>query len=120
MRPMRILPLLASALLTLCGPGAVAAQGSTIEGTIRTPAGDLISGAEVQLLGSNRRDTTDARGRYQLTDLTEESVQLRVSFVGYVTLETGPLPLLAKRILAFDLVLPEAPIIVCPPCDRYE
>ena len=120
MRPMRILPPLACALLALCMPAGAAAQGSTIKGTIRTPAGDPISGAQVQLVGSNRRDTTDARGRYQLSDVTEESVQLRVSLVGYVTLETGLLPLLAKQILAFDLVLPEAPISVCPPCDRYE
>jgi hypothetical protein len=120
MRPIRICPLLALALMTLSMPASANAQGSTIRGTIRTPAGDPIRGAEVQIVGTDRRDTTDTEGRYQLVNVTLDRVQLRVSFVGYVTLETGALLLLAGQVLAFDLVLPEAPVIVCPPCDRYE
>lgn len=100
--PQAFVALLCTLLLALSGlfPAAMGAQtvaalsGKTLQGTVQDPSGAIISGAQIQLLRSDKtvveRVTTDGSGHFQLAQPTAGDYQLRVVLPGFSTL-TRPL-----------------------------
>ena len=82
---MRLMGGLCVALLV---PSLVFAQTGTIEGTVTDEStGDPLPGATVQITDVGIGSATDANGQYELEDVPEGDQLLRVSFVGYETIE---------------------------------
>ena len=75
-------------LLLLLGPTLAMAQTGTVEGTVLdAESGDPLPGATVQIPGTGVGTATDIDGQYEITGVTAETKMLRVSFVGYRTVE---------------------------------
>lgn len=82
----RILPLFA--LLLLCVPLQVAAQG-TIKGTVvESSTGDVLPGAQVLLVDLNMGAVTDLNGDFIIENVPQGKHRLEVRFVGYRTIRT--------------------------------
>lgn len=62
-----------------------AAQQSlpTISGQLSNDKQQLLRGAMIKLVGSNRETVTDASGRFRLDNLADGEYQLEISYVGY-------------------------------------
>ena len=78
----------ATAALALClaafGARPAAAQAGEVAGTVVSTQGERpLTGARVNVDGSNRGVNTDAAGRFRITGLTGEQVTLRVTLLGY-------------------------------------
>ena len=67
----RVAPLALAALLALAGAASAAAAQGTIRGVLHDSlrARGPVAGAQVALLGANRRAVTDAEGRFEFTDV---------------------------------------------------
>ena len=75
--------------LLASGAPSLAAQGTgTIRGTIVETANRRpLSGAQVVVVGTDRRTITDARGEYTLQDVGTGRVRIRASLIGYENAE---------------------------------
>jgi hypothetical protein len=99
-------------LTCIVAPAAAQAQASsgTLSGRVRDAAGSPIQGAEVQLVGSERRDTTNPRGEYRFGAVPAGPIQVRAAFIGFITVWTDSLALHAGEEIHIDLALPPRPI----------
>ncbi|MBN2522351.1 MAG: TonB-dependent receptor [Bacteroidales bacterium] len=71
-------------LMIFC-TGAIFAQQGIINGTVTDANGDPIIGANVYIEGTTQGTVSDIDGNFSLPDITAGSVQLSVSFIGYLT-----------------------------------
>lgn len=90
MRP--LVPLLLALVTMTLAPGASRAQptsGGLLHGRV-TIAGDTlpVAGAEVEIVGADRRTATDAGGRFQFVSVSAGSYRLRVRLPGYMPTTT--------------------------------
>lgn len=67
----------------LPAPGAPAAGGTRLEGTVRTAAGKPVAGAQVHVLGTEEVATTDASGRYSFSGLRGGPAMLETKALGF-------------------------------------
>jgi TonB-dependent receptor len=69
---------------------ALSADNSDIRGTVRdSQTGDPLPSASVLLVGTSYGAATDAEGRYIVRGVPPGSYTLRISYIGYKTLETS-------------------------------
>jgi len=71
-------------LMIFC-TSAIFAQKGIINGTVTDANGDPIIGANVYIEGTTQGTVSDIDGKFSLPDITDGSVQLSVSFIGYLT-----------------------------------
>jgi len=84
----RLLSTAALGIALLLLPSAVWAQQGTIAGTVLDAETDeSLPGATVQVVGMDMGSATDAEGAFRITGVPAGEQTLRVSFVGYQTLE---------------------------------
>lgn len=70
------------------GFSMAASVDRTVKGTITdTQGGGALAGVSVVVKGTNRGTTTDANGRFQLTNVPDGDATLIFSFIGYATQE---------------------------------
>jgi iron complex outermembrane receptor protein len=64
---------------------ATAAMGQTgaISGTVKSKAGEDLSGANVAITGTTMGASTDANGNYTIANIPAGAYRIRVSFIGY-------------------------------------
>ncbi|MET3112334.1 TonB-linked SusC/RagA family outer membrane protein [Pedobacter sp. CG_S7] len=74
-------------LLILLATFVAKAQTSSLTGTILDETGQSLPGASIQIKSLNRSTTTDVSGKYRLTGLTNGSIVVTVSYVGYSSTE---------------------------------
>jgi len=66
---------------------AVAQQYGTLTGTVTDTEGEALPGANVVLVGTQKGTSVGADGSYRLTQISPGEYTVRVSFVGYKTVE---------------------------------
>jgi TonB-dependent SusC/RagA subfamily outer membrane receptor len=89
------------------GTGAVAQQTGTVAGTVREQAsGSPVVGAYVSIEGSSIGAYTDVAGRYQLRNVPEGDVDLRVRGRGFATMVERVL-VRGRQTVKFDVQVPE-------------
>ncbi|WP_083750186.1 SusC/RagA family TonB-linked outer membrane protein [Rhodohalobacter halophilus] len=82
----RILSMIGSALFVAVFSSAAVAQ-YTVEGTVSDQSdGSPLPGATVMLVDTNYGAATDADGYFEFTNVPEGNYQIRVTYVGYTTL----------------------------------
>jgi TonB-linked SusC/RagA family outer membrane protein len=75
-------------LLSLFAPLALHAQGTgQITGLVRAESGEPVPGAQVTVVGTQLRAITAANGRYTIADVPRGAQRVRVSVLGYATME---------------------------------
>lgn len=77
--------LLLGVMLSLFGVGtALAQQNGTIQGTVtEASTGEVLPGANVLLVGTDRGTATGADGRFRITSVEPGTYSVRVTFIGY-------------------------------------
>src|SRR5262245_34597426 len=95
-------------LLTVAATAAAQTTTATIEGTVRDASGAVIQGAEVtasgDLLGAERRTTSDARGVYRLTALPAGTYTIVVTASGLAT-TAATIEVTLNRLVTFDVTM---------------
>jgi iron complex outermembrane receptor protein len=71
----------------LAAAPAVAQQSATLTGTVTDTEGEPLQGANVVLVGEDKGASAGADGSYRITDIEPGTYTVRVSFVGYETVE---------------------------------
>ncbi|RNL50147.1 SusC/RagA family TonB-linked outer membrane protein [Pedobacter jejuensis] len=86
---MKVFYLLKQGLLVLLVFTAliVKAQTGSVSGTVLDETGQPLPGASILVKGTTRSTSTDGNGNFKLTGLTNGSLTLSASFIGYQTLE---------------------------------
>ena len=83
-----------------------------IEGTVHDARGAALAGANVQIRGTGRGESTDSNGRFSISGLAATKVHVVVSLIGYGSqTQTVDLGSGSKRI---DFVLTPGPIEMNP------
>ena len=109
-------PIAFVALLVGCGTSPPASPTSagqryTVSGLVSAPAGDVVAGARVQVVGANTV-TTDESGRYTIGELTG-GIQIQTSKEGYEP-QVVPVGLDRDRVVNVTLL----PVVRIAPGDR--
>lgn len=81
----------------------VKAQTGSISGKVLDETGQPLPGASVVIKGTTRVTSTDGNGNFKLTGLTNGSITLSASFIGYQTLDKAA-NVTANATLNFQLV----------------
>ncbi|RZK92793.1 MAG: SusC/RagA family TonB-linked outer membrane protein [Pedobacter sp.] len=86
---MKVFYLLKQGLLVLLVFSAliVKAQTGSVSGTVLDETGQPLPGASILVKGTTRSTSTDGNGNFKLAGLTNGSLTLSASFIGYQTLE---------------------------------
>lgn len=71
----------------LAAAPAVAQQSATLTGTVTDTEGEPLPGANIVLVGEDKGTSAGADGSYRLADIEPGTYTIRVSFVGYETVE---------------------------------
>lgn len=102
---MRVFYLLKQGLLVLLVFSAlmVKAQTGSVSGKVLDETGLPLPGASVVVKGTTRSTSTDANGNYKLGGLSDGSITLSASFVGYQTLDKA-VSISANATVNFQLV----------------
>ena len=95
-------------LLVLAATAAAQTTTSTVEGTVTDTSGAVIQGAEVtvrgEMLGAERRATTDARGLYRLTALPAGTYTVVVTATGFAA-NAATIEVSLNRVVTFDVAM---------------
>ena len=84
---LRLFAALAALLLCALAAPEAAAQG-TLAGTVTDAAsGETLIGVNVLVIGTTRGAATDIDGQFEIGDLRQGDYTVRVSYVGYQTLD---------------------------------
>ncbi|WP_316800980.1 TonB-dependent receptor [Pedobacter frigidisoli] len=102
---MKVFYLLKQGLLVLLVFSAliVKAQTGSVSGTVLDETGQPLPGASVIVKGTTRSTSTDVNGKFKLAALSNGSITIAASFIGYQTLEK-PVTVSANATLNFQLV----------------
>jgi TonB-linked SusC/RagA family outer membrane protein len=73
-------------LLIVLATFTVQAQTGSVAGTVLDETGLPLPGASIQIKSLNKSTTTDATGRYRLTGLSNGTLLLTVSYIGYTSI----------------------------------
>jgi hypothetical protein len=89
------------------GAGSLFAQGTTgkIEGTVKDSSGAAIAGAQVLIVGSAYRATTDQTGYYFMNSVPAGVVTVRAQYIGYAPSEVTNVRVLAGQTMTVNPVL---------------
>lgn len=93
-------------LLLLYGSSQLAAQSITIVGSVKDEGGIPVYGATVLVRKANKGVITDENGIYKLSGLSNGSVAVEVSYIGYIP-QVRTLQLTEGRSHTVDFVLQE-------------
>ncbi len=109
MRALSTLSVLSLTLLLFANDIPAQQTGYVVSGNVVTDkTGEPLPGASVQVRGSNKGTTTNSSGTFNL-NVSEDKVNLRISFIGYQTLDTLlNLPLRKELII---LLLPDQSLL---------
>jgi Fe(3+) dicitrate transport protein len=103
---------LAIAAGLLLWAAAAAAQGITLEGTVRDGVmGAPVSGVQVRVLGTSVATVTDGEGRYRLSVSEAGSGEVQASRLGYAA-HRRLLPVAAAGVARLDFTLETAPVLI--------
>lgn len=75
------------AWLCLAAGPALAQQNGTLTGTVTSTEGEALTGANVVLAGTEKGTATGADGSYRITGIEAGTYTVRVTFVGYESIE---------------------------------
>src|SRR5579864_257670 len=96
------------ALLLLGSTVANAATDGVVAGTVATPVGVAIAGAQVRLTGlsgGEKTTTTDSAGRFGISAVAAGTYILKTSLKGYLSSDSAPFAVAEGQSLSFSVVL---------------
>ena len=73
--------------LLFAGAPAAAQQSATLTGTVTDTDGETLPGANIRLVGTQKGTSTGSDGSYRISEIEPGTYMVRVSFVGYETVE---------------------------------
>jgi len=108
-RPIRFsLPAVLAVLLMCVGSSPLLAQAGRVTGTVRDSLrGEPVAGAEILLVGTNRRAATAENGTYALAGVPPGTYTLEARRVGYAAARQRGVVVAENRITTVDLGLTE-------------
>jgi len=106
-----ITPLLLTSLVWLffAAGGALAQQQATLTGTVADSEGETLPGANVRLFGTEKGTSADVDGSYRITGIEPGTYTVRVTFVGYESIEES-VRLRAGQTTTQDFTLEQEPL----------
>ena len=100
-------------LSTWSRSAALAQQGSTVSGTVRSAEGTPLAGARVTILGTRLSRTTDQDGRYSVDGVPAGAHRLRATLIGYAPADLAVTVVMGQAAVA-DLRLEAQPVLLDP------
>lgn len=79
----------------------------SLQGTVRDETGEPVAGATVVVQGTTTGTITDIDGKYTLSGITEGTVEIQVSFIGYEMQRVNGVKITADHSTPLNIVLKE-------------
>jgi outer membrane receptor protein involved in Fe transport len=98
------------ALVVLAAPAARAGTTGTIAGTVSDPEGGTVAAATVQIVGQTLGAFTDDDGRYTILNVPPGEYVLRISRIGYETVQVRDVAVSSDQITRIDVAAQSAAI----------